>query len=155
STLNAISTANVASLAGAWHTNLEGGNTTVSNQQSTPVVVNGVMYVQMAQQDIFAIDAKTGAVKWKYAAGGANFNLRGVGIGQGKVFSTLSNKRVVALDQNTGQVVWQTTVLNEPVAGAPTPETPLNPGDVDPAALANGGSLPTAVQYFDGIIYFG
>jgi glucose dehydrogenase len=153
SRLDEINTRNIRRLGGAWHVNLEGG-ALVGNQQSTPVVVDGVMYVQTAQQHVFAIDAATGAIKWKYDAGGRTFNMRGVAVGGGMVFSTLSDKRVIALNKDTGALVWQTTVAND-TFGTGGGGVAVNPGDVNPGALNASGTTPTAITYFDGLIYLG
>jgi PQQ-dependent dehydrogenase (methanol/ethanol family) len=139
SRLRDITPHNVKRLGGAWLLRLDGGVVT-GDQQSTPVVVDGVMYVQSASQKVFAIDAKTGQVKWQYAAGGSNFNLRGVAVADGKVFSSLQGRRVVALDKETGALLWQTTLGCAPAG--PTCEFP-------------GGSTPTAVVYHEGLIYVG
>jgi PQQ-dependent dehydrogenase (methanol/ethanol family) len=104
------------------------------NQQSTPVVVNGIMYVQSASQNISAVDARTGVVKWTYAGGGAVGLLRGVAVAQGKVFASLSGQRVVALDQATGNPLWVVTLNNTQFPG---------------------GTTPTAVVYYAGLLYVG
>jgi glucose dehydrogenase/plastocyanin len=150
--LSQINRKNLAELGGAWLTHLEGG-AQVSNQQSNPIVVNGTMYIQTAQQDIFAIDAKTGAMKWKYngcdtATGtGCSFNLRGVAVAEGKVFSSLIDSRVVALDEQTGKQLWIQT---------------LQPSiNVDPYCTAATSpscqirQLPAAVVYYKGLLYIG
>ena len=36
------------------------------SQQATPVVKDGVMYISTGQQDIFALDLKTGNTVWEY-----------------------------------------------------------------------------------------
>jgi PQQ-dependent dehydrogenase (methanol/ethanol family) len=133
SELKDISSRNIHKLGGAWVLHVDGGVIS-GNQQSTPVVVDGVMYVQSASQKIVAVDARTGAVKWAYAGGGATGFLRGVAVAEGKVFSALTGRRVVALDQATGELLWQVTLDN--------PEFP-------------GGTTPTAVVYFDGLLYVG
>lgn len=153
SELDGIHTENVKKLGGAWHANLEGG-AMAGNQQSTPIVVDGVLYVQTAQQNIFALNAATGEIKWKYAAGGNTFNLRGVAVGEGLVFSTLSNKRVIALNKETGTLVWQTAVAAD-AFGTGSGGVPVNPGDVNPGALNASGTTPTAIIYHDGLIYLG
>src|SRR5262249_52819924 len=79
-------------------------------------------------------DATTGAVKWKYTSGAGNFNLRGVAVAEGKVFSTLAGRQVVALDQSNGTVVWQKTITD---------------------ATFPGGSFPAPVVYYNGLIYVG
>ena len=133
STLSQINTTNVANLGGAWLTHLEGGSAS-SIQQGSPIVINGTMYIQTAQNNVFAINGKTGAVKWKYTSGAGNFNLRGVAVAEGKVFSALANRRVVALDENTGTQVWSTTIND---------------------TTYPGGSFPTPLVYYNGLIYVG
>src|ERR1700689_5926073 len=55
STLAQITPGNVRSLAGAWLDHLEGGATTTA-QESTPVAVDGRLYVQTGQGDVFAVN---------------------------------------------------------------------------------------------------
>jgi PQQ-dependent dehydrogenase (methanol/ethanol family) len=133
SSLDDINTQTVAKLGGAWLLHVDGGVIS-GNQQSTPVVVNGVMYVQSASQNISAVDARTGVIKWTYAGGGTVGLLRGVAVAQGKVFASLTGRRVVALDQATGNPLWVIT-LND--------------------TNFPGGTTPTAVVYYDGLLYVG
>src|SRR5262249_52898345 len=79
STLDQINTTNIATLGAVSVTHLEGGSTS-QVQHGSPVVINGTMYIQTAQNNVFALDATTGAVKWKYTSGAGNFNLRGVAV---------------------------------------------------------------------------
>ena len=66
--------------------------------QSTPIVVDGVMYVSTSTNLIFAIDAKSGGVLWKYDAkpgppGVYRKQNRGVAVGHGLVFmGTIDNR---------------------------------------------------------------
>src|SRR5579859_7134319 len=57
----------------------------------TPVVKDGVMYITTGQQDIFALDAKTGNLIWEYRTPADpktpdNKAKRGVALGEGLVF---------------------------------------------------------------------
>ena len=131
SALAKINRANVSQLGAAWHDNLESGSTD-QYQQATVVAAGGVLYVETSQGNVFAVDGRTGAVKWKYQSGAGVQLHRGVAVGGGKVFATLADRQVVGLDQNTGKVVWLKK-LDEPTIG----------------------SLKTAVIYFDGLIYLG
>jgi PQQ-dependent dehydrogenase (methanol/ethanol family) len=133
SELDDINNENIAGLGGAWVLHVDGGVVS-GNQQSTPVVVDGVIYVQSASQRISAVDARTGVVKWTYAGGGTVGLLRGVAVAQGKVFASLSGRRVVALDQATGQPLWLVTLNNTDFPG---------------------GTTPTALVYYDGLVYVG
>ena len=138
STLSQIKASNVKHLGGAWRTQLEGGST-AQYQECTVVAQNGVLYVQTTQQNVFAVNGKTGEIIWKTAVGSpaSVTDMRGVGLGQGLVFSTSGANIAYALDQQTGAVVWQTPLLNEPVHG-------LSPG-----------TLAGAATYHDGLVYIG
>jgi len=116
SALDQIDASNVKRLGGAWSIHLEDGNG--GNQQATPVVVDGVMYVTTSFQNVFAIDARTGTITWKYSpqlrgAGGTN---RGVVVAEGKVFFAQRDNLLVALDRQTGAAVWKTRLTEQPRA---------------------------------------
>ena len=138
STLSQVNRQNVHKLGGAWLTHLEGGST-AQYQECTVVAQDGVLYVQTTQQNVFAVNGKTGVILWKTAIGNpqATTDMRGVGLGQGLVFSTSGANIAYALDQQTGVIVWQTPLLNEPQHG-------LQPG-----------TLAAAVTYYDGLVYIG
>ena len=65
STLAQINRANVKQLAVAWSfdTDEEGG------LQTSPIIVNGVLYGITPTQRVFALDAATGKLKWKFDSG--------------------------------------------------------------------------------------
>ncbi|QYN18685.1 PQQ-binding-like beta-propeller repeat protein [Amycolatopsis sp. DSM 110486] len=137
-------------LGGAWHVNLEGGDTSRA-QQSTIVAQDGVLYVQTTQQNVFAVDGKTGAIRWKSNVGSETTNMRGVALGQGKVFSTSGANIVYALNQKTGAVLWKRQLLTEdPTQGTPEECDPAN-GQCGGAT----GTLAGAIVYWDGLIYVG
>ena len=132
SSLSKINKSNIAQLGAAWHDNLEGGSTE-QFQQATVVAVGGVLYVETTQGNVFAVDGKTGKVQWKYTSNSGPQLHRGVAVGGGKVFATLADSHVVALNQATGAVVWDKQISTEP----------------------GSGSLKTAGIYYDGMIYLG
>src|SRR5438105_1094335 len=67
STLKQIDTSNVMQLKGAWMTRLKGsGFSAKYSLEASPLVKNGVMYVITGNNDVFALDAKTGAILWEY-----------------------------------------------------------------------------------------
>ena len=80
--------------------------------QTTPLVVDGTMYVSEPFSHVVALDAATGKELWHYehkstakklCCGPAN---RGVAVGHGKVFVATIDARLVALDQKTGKAAW-------------------------------------------------
>jgi quinohemoprotein ethanol dehydrogenase len=115
SALTQITTANIATLGGAWSVHLENG-TSGGSMQATPVVVGGVIYISSGAGNISALDAATGTLKWKHETGLAG-TYRGVAVADGKVFSGRRDNTLIALDQKTGNVVW-TTQLADPTRGA-------------------------------------
>lgn len=81
--------------------------------QTTPVVVDGVMYVTYANE-CYALDAGSGRMIWHYqrprtrgligvGASGAN---RGAAVAGDKVFMDTDNAHLIALDRMTGALVW-------------------------------------------------
>ena len=75
--------------------------------QSSPIVYKGVLYVT-STNSVYALDARTGRLIWQYAdpraqKGGVN---RGAAIWDGKIYFTTSDNYLVALDRNTGGVIF-------------------------------------------------
>jgi alcohol dehydrogenase (cytochrome c) len=64
STLSQINTGNVKQLNVAWIRSLG----SLESQESTPLVINGTMFVTTSTgpKYVFALDARNGALKWKY-----------------------------------------------------------------------------------------
>src|SRR5580765_2608856 len=90
-----------APVAGAW--------------QTTPLVVDGVMYLTQRPNDVVALDAKTGRVFWIYrhtldptqiVCCGANN--RGLAILGDTLFMGTLDAHLVAIDTKTGRPVWTT-----------------------------------------------
>ena len=135
SSLAQITPGNIHQLAGAWLDHLEGGATNVL-QESTPVAVDGQLYVQTGQGDVFAINGVTGQVTWEFKSGLAGTE-RGVAVAGGRVFAALGGEHVVALDQQTGTRIWQAQV-----------------GTAGQDTTANGSATPW-IRYFNGLVYVG
>ncbi|MBE3015037.1 PQQ-binding-like beta-propeller repeat protein [Microbispora sp. NEAU-D428] len=150
STLKRITPRNVKQLGGAWHVNLEGGST-ASPQQSTCVVQDGVIYVQTTQQNVFAVDGRTGRIKWKTNLGTKTTNMRGVAVARGLVFSTSGANIVYALNKDTGAIVWQKQLMTEGETGGS--DSGCDPSNGQCGGLT--GTLAGAIVYWDGLIYVG
>src|SRR2546429_3236657 len=94
----------------------------VGSFQTSPLVVDGVMYATTPFNHVVALDARNGTQLWRYehklrtekfCCGPAN---RGAAIGYGKVYTTTIDARLLALDQKTGRVVWDVAIA-DPEAG--------------------------------------
>src|SRR5712691_7163685 len=132
SSLDQIDASNVASLKGAWVYHA-GGNSSATSFESSPIVVDGTMYLTGPQSQVYALNAATGQELWKYVpeltgisalplcCGQVN---RGVGFGAGKVFVGQLDAKLVALDAATGQVAWSVQV-DDPRAGYSETMAPL------------------------------
>jgi glucose dehydrogenase len=119
STLTKINTSNVQQLRVAWALQLG----SVRSQESTPILVGDTLYVtsSFGPKNVFAVDAKTGTVRWRYSPdvpGGidqfacCDVNNRGVAYANNKIFVGRLNGHMVALDAKTGQELWKTQVVD-------------------------------------------
>src|SRR5437879_10998225 len=67
STLKQIDTSNVKQLKGAWMTRLKGsGLGGKYSFEATPLVKDGIMYISTGNDDVFALNAKTGEILWEH-----------------------------------------------------------------------------------------
>ncbi|HEY4214359.1 MAG TPA: PQQ-dependent dehydrogenase, methanol/ethanol family [Steroidobacteraceae bacterium] len=129
SPLNQITADNVGQLKLAWHVDLDAAHRA---QESTPVIVDGVMYVTTAWSKVFALDAATGKQVWAFdpmAQGPAGFKAccdvpnRGVAVWNGKVYVGTIDGRLIALDAATGKQIWSVVTVDPSksytITGAP------------------------------------
>jgi alcohol dehydrogenase (cytochrome c) len=109
STLNQITTANVAHLHAAWV--FHPGNT--QRLEVTPVVIRGIMYITSAN-DTFALDARTGRALWHYqrpiSSGllddAAAHKNRGVAAWRDSVYVETDDAHLLRLDARSGGLIW-------------------------------------------------
>jgi alcohol dehydrogenase (cytochrome c) len=119
SALTQITPANVKQLRGAWIRDFPG-----ASSRATPVVQNGTIFIPAAT-NLFAIDGKTGEIKWRYQPDRGSFSTQGASTGDGMVFVGLGPD-VVAVDQKTGTLAWRYTPADRPVQGVTGPPTYVN-----------------------------
>src|SRR3954451_3189523 len=110
--LNQINAGNAGQLRVAWAFSL--GST--HGQEAAPIIVNGTMYVVGPYpNELFALDATTGDLKWKYtpntdpsSQGEACCDVvnRGEAYDSGKIFFNTLDNHTVAVDAKTGKEVW-------------------------------------------------
>jgi len=87
--------------------------------ETTPIIVNSVMYVTTSFDHVYALNAKTGEEYWhyKHAMGPVTTyccgpNNRGVAVYDDKVYLATLDSKLVALDAKTGSIVWQTQIAD-------------------------------------------
>ena len=136
SSLALINPGNIQNLGPAWRSHVSAAPPATDDvgSQTTPIVVNGIIYLNTPSGGVIAVDGATGVTRWKWQGDGAGG--RGVSVGDGKVFTTGDDDQVIALDQETGEVVWA-----------------VKPTGPDGATLGNIGEVATV--FHDGMVYNG
>ena len=110
-----INTANVGKLKVAWIFQTE----VRESMETSPIVVNGVMFITTSFSHVYALDAKTGEQLWhyKHPLGPVTTyccgpNNRGVAVLDDKVYLATLDSKLVALDAKTGNKVWQSDIAD-------------------------------------------
>ncbi|HKX32216.1 MAG TPA: PQQ-dependent dehydrogenase, methanol/ethanol family [Blastocatellia bacterium] len=128
SALDQITRENVKNLVPVWAFptgELRGG------LNATPIVMDGVIYLMGPMNRIFALDAATGSIIWKYFYKLPQMPIpyqrgsRGLAIGHGLVFFGTLDNHVVALDLKTGREVWDVEVEDVRQCGCNITSPPL------------------------------
>jgi alcohol dehydrogenase (cytochrome c) len=109
SSLNQITSDNVQRLHPAWIYQMHR-----SKVETTPIVVDGTMYVTRPPSDVIALDAATGRALWtwqyrmpdKVAVCCGEVN-RGVAILGNRIFVNTLDANLVALDARSGRMLWK------------------------------------------------
>ncbi|MEQ1884235.1 MAG: PQQ-binding-like beta-propeller repeat protein [Bryobacteraceae bacterium] len=106
SPLNQITAANVKDLRLKWIWNLNEGGW----NEPTPIVHDGVMFVQGTGNVVQALDARTGELIWecRLAIGPSKDGVasRNLTLYRDKIYVATTDARMVALDARTGKIVW-------------------------------------------------
>ncbi|MDQ6760913.1 MAG: c-type cytochrome, partial [Acidobacteriota bacterium] len=140
SELAQINVNNVRQLAPAWSFAAGSG----AGLETTPVVVNGVMYMTTANS-VFALDARAGRKIWSYsrprskglvgdAASGIN---RGVAVLGDRVFLVTDNAHLLALHRLTGGLIWDVEMADSRQHYGAT-SAPLIAGDLVISGVSGG-----------------
>jgi PQQ-dependent dehydrogenase (methanol/ethanol family) len=129
SPLKQINVGNIKRLGLAWYADLaeRGGS-----YETTPVEVDGEIFVTSPWSKVYAFDARTGRELWKYdpkVPGGFAVKLccgivnRGVAVWKGKVIWGTLDGRLIAVDAKTGEKIWETQATDPTkwlsITGAP------------------------------------
>src|SRR5258708_26845178 len=128
SPLKQITDKNVGSLGLAWSLDIDSAMGIVAE----PIVVDGVIYVSAPQYKIYAVDAASGKLLWKFdpkvrldQAINGSYSARtnaGVAVWDGKVYVGTGDCRLIAVDAASGKRVWEAAVCDPNqtgITGAP------------------------------------
>ena len=140
SRLTAIDKSNVNQLEVKWVKQLE----TLADVETTPLVVDGVMYFTQSPSTVIALDASTGSQFWTYehtlpeklslCCGRQN---RGVAILGETLFLGTLDAKLIALDAKTGAIQWETQSADAATGYSKT-AAPLVIGDKVISGIAGG-----------------
>jgi PQQ-dependent dehydrogenase (methanol/ethanol family) len=142
SPLTQINTGNVTQLGLAWHYDLD----TNRGQEASPIVIDGVLYVTSAWSKLFAFNAKTGKLLWKYdpqvsgavgIKGCCDVVNRGVAAWKGRIYLGAYDGRLIALNAKSGKVVWSVQTADSTKAYTSTGAPRIANGKV---IIGNAGS---------------
>ena len=123
--------------------------------EATPLMVDGTLYFSGPWSVVYAVDARTGALRWKHDPGVdgqwarracCDVVNRGVAVWKGRVYVATLDGYLVALDARTGAVEWRADTFTDRVSmnysstGAPR----IAGGNV---VIGNGGAEMGARGY--------
>jgi quinohemoprotein ethanol dehydrogenase len=143
SPLAAINRDSVQRLGLAW----EFKPGTNRGMQATPLVIDGVMYTSGVAGRVYALDATSGRLRWKFEpplklknARGSCCDIvnRGVAVWQGKVYVASFEGILYALDANDGKVLWQADTFVDRSRAYSITGAPQIAGSV--VVIGNGGA---------------
>ena len=140
SALTQLDRRNVEELEIAWVHQLS----VLDRAETTPLVVDGVMFITESPSTVIAVDAASGRPYWRYEHQlpeeiiiCCGRNNRGVAVQGDTVLMSTLDAHLVALDAKTGSVRWETEV-QEATAGYSKTDAPLVVGDKVFTGIAGG-----------------
>ena len=140
SALTQLDRRNVEDLEIAWVHQLS----VLDRAETTPLVVDGVMFITESPSTVIAVDAASGRPYWRYEHQlpeeiiiCCGRNNRGVAVQGDTVLMSTLDAHLVALDAKTGSVRWETEV-QEATAGYSKTDAPLVVGDKVFTGIAGG-----------------
>ena len=145
SPLDQVNRDNVGQLRLVWSRALSAGS-----QQGTPLVYEGVMYMPNPRDVIQAIDAATGDLLWEYRrqrpddidefiSPYLSEAKRNIAVYGNLIISTSADDYAYALDAATGQLAWETQILDYRVNPAHQSAGPII---ADGKAVSGRGCMP-------------
>lgn len=142
SPLKQVNPKSINKLVPAWSFSF--GGEKQRGQESQPVIHNGKMFVTSSYSRIYALDVKTGAKLWKYEhrlpegiMPCCDVINRGAALFDNLVIFMTLDAQIVALDQNTGDVVWKEKI-EDYASGASASAAPLIAGGLLLTGISGG-----------------
>jgi alcohol dehydrogenase (cytochrome c) len=109
-----INRSNASGLEEAWSLSSQ-AQSTYGAYAASPVIGNGVIYMQDLESAVQAISLESGDVLWTWRSESATQGPNGVVVAEGKVFGATATE-AFALDQETGKELWSVPIAEAPLA---------------------------------------
>jgi len=151
-TKTSINSTNVSKLNVKWRFALKGASV-FGIFASTPIVLNGTVYLQDLNSNVYALDRETGKLKWRHVFNKPDEGPNGVSYGYGRIYgATASN--AFALDAQNGKLIWSRKLIrngNEGIDMAPqlydnTVLVSTVPGNASSFYAGNGDGIVWALD---------
>jgi outer membrane protein assembly factor BamB len=153
---NAQHTGNYSTVAGSIPSNgqLLWNYTTGGLVASSPAVANGVVYVGSEDNNVYALNATTGAQLWNYTTGGQVWSSPAVA--NGAVYVGSDDNNTYALNATTGAKLWNYTTGNSVFSSPAVANGTVYVGSVDGNVYAIGNAAAatsqSAMPGFDAVL---
>ena len=120
SPLDQINRDNVGNLGVAWLFQPDSARFSAAGLHSTPLVLDGDMYVAYNPSSVMKLDAAIGDRLWAHVpemdqavfVRSAFMHTRGLALGGGRVYIGLADGRLIALSQEDGRVLWDRQIVD-------------------------------------------
>jgi len=155
-TKTSINSTNVSKLNVKWRFALKGASV-FGIFSSTPIVLNGTVYLQDLNSNVYALDHSTGKLKWRHVFNKPDEGPNGVSYGYGRIYgATASN--AFALNAQNGKLIWSRKLIrngNEGIDMAPqlydnTVLVSTVPGNPSSFYAGNGDGIVWALDAASG-----
>lgn len=130
-----------------------------SSFETTPIVINGVMYATTPVVDhkmkILAVRANSGDIIWESTYDLGDFKIccgpvnRGVAVGYGNVYVVTLDDRLIALDAATGEVRWNVGVADPSIGYSETMAPQIYKGTIIVGSAGGEWPIRGFVAAFD------
>jgi len=104
-----INSQTVSKLKVKWRFALKGASA-FGDFASTPIVLNGTVYLQDLNSNVYALDRSSGKLEWRHTFNKPSIGPNGISYGYGRIYGATETNAytdsLVALDGQTGKLLW-------------------------------------------------
>ena len=151
-----INSQTVSKLKVKWRFALKGASG-FGDFASTPIVLNGTVYLQDLNSNVYALDRSSGKLEWKHAFNKPSVGPNGIAYGYGRIYGATAAS-AFALDPQTGKQLWARKLTRNNQEGIDmTPQVYDNtvvfstvPGNVSSFYKGNGDGIVWALDAATG-----